>query len=102
MAGNTNPRVDLNEHSGLGMLGRQDITVDGNSPSLIHSHLGIAQHSVHHRSQFGAQQKDVNTTVGGNRVQSLEDRLFEHTSAQVTDQASLNVNGGTSLRSTIC
>lgn len=59
----TNQSVNLNKHSGLGVLGRQDVAVDGNSPTLVHSHLGISQHSINHWGQFGSQQKNVHAAV---------------------------------------
>lgn len=94
----TNQGVDLNEHSGLGVLGRQDVAVDGNSPALIHSHLGITQHSVDHGGQFGPQQKDVDAAVFRNVIQIVQDGLFEYASAQVTGQVSIDVNCDASLQ----
>lgn len=94
----TNQSIDLNKHSGLGVLGRQDIAVDCNSPALIHSHLGITQHSIDHWGQFGPQQKDVDTAVFRNVIQIVQDGLFEYASAQVTDQVSIDINCDTSLQ----
>jgi hypothetical protein len=94
----TNQSINLNKHSGLGVLGRQDVAVDGNSPTLVHPHLGITQHSIDHWGQLWSQQKDVDTAVFRDEIQIVQDGLFKYASGQVTGQVSIDINCDASLQ----
>lgn len=87
----------MDEDTSLGMLRRQNITIDGNSPSLIHAHLRIARHAIDHGSQLGTKQKNVDTTKGGDVIEGFDDGLLENAGVQVADKLALDVDDGTAL-----
>lgn len=87
----------MDEGTSLGMLRRQNITIDGDSPSLVHAHLGIARDAVHHGSQLGAEQEDVNTAEVGNIIEGFDDGLLENAGVQVADKLAIDINNGAAL-----
>jgi hypothetical protein len=85
--------INVDEHTGFGMFGSEHIAVDCDTPSLVHSGLRIACHAVHHRGQFGAQEKDVDSTECGNEVEVLYDGLLQDASPKVANELAVDVDG---------
>lgn len=82
----------MDQDPGLCVLRRQDVAVDGNPPSLIHSHLSLTSHSVDHRGQLGAKEEDVDTAVAGNVVEVVRHGLLEDSAVDITDQLAIDVD----------
>lgn len=89
--------VNLDKHTGLCMLDGENITIDGYSPSLVYTHLGITRHAINHGCQFGSQQENVDPAVLGDVIQGVRHLLLQGTSGQVTDEVALNINSRTTL-----
>lgn len=79
------------------MLRRQNVAVDGDSPTLVHAHLGLAGYTVEHRCELGAKKEDIYTAKRGNLVKSLGDGCLEDTCVKITDEFSININDSATL-----
>jgi hypothetical protein len=47
--------VNVDENTGLGVFGGQDVTVDGNPPALVATQLSIAVEAIDERGELGAE-----------------------------------------------
>lgn len=97
--GEENPyqSVNVNQDADLGVLRRQRVTVDGHSPPLVHTHLGLARHAIDHGSQLGAEQEDVDTAEARDFVEGFGDGLSQLASLEVADEVAVDVDGGAAL-----
>lgn len=89
--------IDVTQNPSLGMFRRDDITINGNPPALVHTHLRISSHTVDYRSQLRAEEEDVNPSVAGNIVELSSDRLLQHSRVEVADKGTIDINGSASL-----
>lgn len=96
--GPTNQSINVDEDTSLGMLRGQNVTVDGNPPSLIHTHLSVACDAIDHGGQLGAKEENVYAAEAGNVIQCLDDGLLENTGIQVTDKLTIDVDGSATLK----
>jgi len=90
--------VDLDQNSGLGMLRREYIAIDGNPPSLVNSGLGVSTHTIHHWGQLGAKEKYVDTAKLRDEIEVFHDRLLEDPSRDITDELAVDVDSRTTLK----
>ena len=63
----------MDEHAGLGMLGGQDVAVDGDPPALVAAELGVPVEPVDEGGQLGAQEEDVHAAELGDLVEEIRD-----------------------------
>lgn len=89
--------VDLYEHTGLGVLSRDVVTIDGHSPTLIPAHRQASIQSVLEGSELGAQKKDINTTELGNLIQKSGYGRLQAAFCEIGNQVAININVGTAL-----
>lgn len=87
----------MDEGTSLGMLRRQNIAINGDSPSLIHAHLGIPGDTVDHRGKLGAEQEDVDAAEVGDVIEGFDDGLLQNAGVQVTDKLAVYVDDGAAL-----
>lgn len=97
MIGQAYQSVNLDEDTGLRMLDRENVAVNGDSPSLINAHFSIARHAVNHRSQLGAKEENIDPAVLGNVVQSVGNLLFQSSGSKITDKMTLHIDRCTTL-----
>lgn len=90
-------RIDVAQNPGLGMLGRHNITINGNPPALIHAHLRITCHSVHHRSQLWAEKKNVYAGIGGYVIELGSDGFLQYASVEIAHKSTVNIDCSASL-----
>lgn len=90
--------VNMNQHTGFCVLRRQDVTVDGNSPTLIPTELIVAVEPVHDRRQLGAKEEDVNTTEVGDVVERIGDGLFQGALSKIGNHVAADINGRAALQ----
>lgn len=91
----------MDESTSLGMLRRQNIAIDGNSPSLVHTHFGITRDTVNHRGQLRAEQEDVDAAKVGDVIECFDDGLLQNAGVQVADKLAVYVNNGAALVETV-
>lgn len=89
--------VDLNKHTGLGVLSRNVITVDGDPPTLVSAHGQASIQSVLKGSELGAKKKDINTTELGDLIQEGSYGRFQAALCEIGDQVAVNINMGAAL-----
>ena len=63
----------MDEHTGLGVLGGQDVTIDGDSPALVAAELGVSVEPVDERGQLGAEKEDIHAAELGDFVEEIRD-----------------------------
>jgi len=56
--------VNVNQNARFGVFGRQEVTVDCDTPSLVSTQFGVAIQAVNNGSELGPKQEDVDTAVG--------------------------------------
>jgi hypothetical protein len=93
----TNQFVNEDEHLGLGVLGRLDVSVDGNAPSLVSNDLHIAVQTIDHGGEFRAENENVYSAELRKGVQGIRDLLEENASLGIHDEAVLDVDGCATL-----
>lgn len=87
----------MNEHAGFGVLRREDIAVDCNSPSLVHTQFGVTSHAIEHWGQLGAEQEDVNTAEARDIIERVDDGLLQNPGSQVADKRAVDIDRGAAL-----
>lgn len=97
IASNPYPLINGDKDSSLRVFRRQDVTIDGNSPTLVPSNLDIAIHTINKRGQLRAEQKDIDTAEGRYVVESLSHSLLQGASIEVGDHVTIDVNCGAAL-----
>lgn len=93
--------VDLYEHTGLGVLSRDVVTVDGHPPTLVSAHRQASIQSILEGSELGAQEKDINTTELGDLIQKGGYGRFQAALCKIGNQVAVNINVGAALLDSI-
>ena len=89
--------VNVDEHTGLGMLGRQVVTVDGYPPALVPQQVYIAVQATGQGGELGAEQKDVDPAKRRRLVQEVCHRLLENTLREIGDEMPVRNDSRTTL-----
>lgn len=84
--------INVDEHTGLSMLGRQIITVDGYSPALVPRQIYIAVQAPGYGGELGTKQKDVDATIGRGLVQEVCHRLLQDAFREIGNKVAVDDN----------
>lgn len=87
----------MDKDPGLGMLRGERVTIDCNSPPLIHSGLCIPAHSIDHGRKLGAKQEDVDSAVCRDVIERFRHRISQFSSVKITDEVTININRSAAL-----
>ncbi len=88
----------MDEHAGLGVLGGQDVAVDGHPPTLVAAELGIPVEPVDKGGQLRAEEEDIHAAELGDLIEEIRDGFLQLSFRQVRDQVPFDINRGASLR----
>jgi hypothetical protein len=94
----TEETIDEDEYTRLRVLRRDEVAINGHSPSPISARFHVARETIHHRSKLGAQEKDVHSAVFRRVVQVLRDIVPENAFSKITYEISLDINIGAALK----
>jgi len=87
----------VDEHTGLGVLGRQIVAVDGDSPTLVPQQVYIPVQATGEGGELGAEQKDVDAAKRRRLVQEVCHRLLEDALGEVGNQVPVHDNSRATL-----
>ena len=89
--------VDLDEYTGLGVLSRDVVTVDGHPPTLVSAHRQASIKTVLQGSELGAQEKDIDTTELGDLIQEGGYGGLQAAFCEIGNQVAVHINVGAAL-----
>ena len=89
--------VDVDEHTGFGVLRGQNVAVDGDSPALVTAQLRVSIQAVYKRRKLGAQEENVDAAERGDVVEGVGDRSLERSGCEVSDHLAIDIDSGTPL-----
>ncbi len=87
----------MDEDAGLGVLGRQVVTIDGHTPALVPQEVCIAVQAADRGRELGAEQKDVDTAKDRGLVKKIRHGFLENALGEVGNQVAVDDDSGATL-----